>query len=92
MTQRELIVNVANEMGVPQTQVKEILLEILTWIQDSLAQKEDVQLPGFGTFKTTERAARKGRNPATGEEMTFPASTGVKFKVGAALKRAVKEG
>ena len=92
MKQNELIEKVAAELGMTKKDVKEVVLETLAWIRDSLIDKEEVQLPGFGTFKTVERAARKGRNPATGKEMMFAASTGVKFKVGATLKRAVKEG
>ena len=44
----------------------------------------------FGTFETTERAARMGRNPQTGEDMEIPASKAPKFKVGKAFKDAVK--
>ena len=50
---------------------------------------EKVQLVGFGTFETSERAARTGRNPQTGAEMTIPASKAPKFKAGKALKDMV---
>ena len=46
---------------------------------------------GFGTFEVSERAARTGRNPQTGEEMTIPASKAPKFKAGKALKDLVNE-
>lgn len=49
-----------------------------------------VSIVGFGTFETTERAARMGRNPQTGEDMEIPASKALKFKAGKAFKDAVK--
>ena len=52
---------------------------------------EKVQLVGFGTFEVSERAAREGRNPQTGETMTIAASKSPKFKAGKALKDAVNE-
>lgn len=62
----------------------------LTAITNALAQKEAVTLVGFGTFKTTERKARKGRNPQTGDEIDIPARNVPKFVPGKALKDAVK--
>ena len=59
-------------------------------ITDSLANGEDVALTGFGSFTVKERAAREGRNPATGETMTIAASKVPAFKAGKALKDAVK--
>ena len=52
---------------------------------------EKIQLVGFGTFEVSERAARTGRNPQTGEEMTIPASKAPKFKAGKALKDLMNE-
>ena len=49
-----------------------------------------VQIVGFGTFETTTRSAREGRNPATGESISIPASKAPKFKAGKAFKEAVK--
>ena len=59
-------------------------------IQDAVVAGEKVQLVGFGTFETTERAARIGRNPQTSEEIMIPASKAPKFKAGKAFKDAVK--
>ena len=92
MTKKQFIDDVSKVTGESKSTVKTVLNEILSGIQQALINEADVQFPGFGTFTTIKRAARKGRNPATGEEMMFAASTGVKFKVGASLKRAVKEG
>ena len=63
---------------------------ILSTVTDALAEKESVTLVGFGTFKTAERKARKGRNPQTGNEIDIPARNVPKFIPGKALKDAVK--
>ena len=59
-------------------------------IQKSLSDGEKVQLIGFGNFEVRDRAARKGRNPQSGEEIEIPASKVPAFKAGKALKDAVK--
>lgn len=59
-------------------------------IQDTVIAGEKVQIVGFVTFETTTRAAREGRNPATGESISIPASKSPKFKAGKAFKDAVK--
>jgi DNA-binding protein HU-beta len=63
------------------------LIEI---ISSTLAKEEKIQLIGFGTFEVRERAARKGRNPQTGEEIDIAASKVPAFKPGKELKEAVK--
>lgn len=92
MNQNDFISAVAERTERTKTDVKEIVLESLATIQDVLVEGESIQFPGFGTFTTVERAARNGRNPSTGKAIKIAASTGVKFKVGATLKTAVKEG
>lgn len=64
---------------------------VLDTIQENLEKGEKVQLIGFGTFEVRERAARKGRNPQTNEEIEIPASKVPAFKPGKALKDAVKK-
>jgi DNA-binding protein HU-beta len=59
-------------------------------VQDAVAQGDKVTLPGFGAWSRTDRAARMGRNPRTGEPVQIAASKGVKFSAGAAFKSAVK--
>lgn len=59
-------------------------------IQDTVIAGERVQIVGFGTFETTTRSAREGRNPATGESISIPASKAPKFKAGKTFKEAVK--
>lgn len=63
---------------------------VLNSITKTLKRGKDVTLVGFGTFKIVKRKARKGRNPATGEEITIKASKAPKFVPGKALKEAVK--
>jgi nucleoid DNA-binding protein len=67
-------------------------LEAITQsIEEALSQGEEVSLIGFGTFKVTERAARTGRNPKTGETMQISASKSPSFKAGKALKEACNQ-
>jgi len=63
---------------------------VLSSITEALEKGEAVSLVGFGTFKVTERKARKGRNPQTGEEIYIASSKVPKFVAGKALKEAVK--
>jgi len=63
---------------------------VLSSITEALGRGDAVSLVGFGTFKVTERKARKGRNPQTGEELYIAASKVPKFVAGKALKAAVK--
>ncbi len=63
---------------------------ILSSITKALSEKETVTLVGFGTFKTAERKARKGRNPQTGKEIDIPARNVPKFVPGKALKESVR--
>lgn len=64
---------------------------VFSVIEDALKNGDKVQLLGFGNFEVRERAARKGRNPQTGEEIEIAASKLPTFKPGKALKDAVKE-
>nr|DAD94312.1 MAG TPA: DNA binding protein [Siphoviridae sp. cttFh17] len=59
-------------------------------IQDAVVNGDKVQIVGFGTFETATRAARVGRNPQTGENISIPESKSPKFKAGKAFKDAVK--
>lgn len=89
MNKAELIEAIANETGISKKDVDAALKSFVTVVSDTLQKKDKVQLIGFGTFETSERAARTGRNPANGEPLKIAASTLVKFKPGAALKEKV---
>jgi DNA-binding protein HU-beta len=82
----ELVERVAELTGYPKTQVAmtyDLLFEILS---QTLASGDKVTVPNFGTFQVSERPARTGRNPATGEPITIAASRSVRFKVSKSLK------
>ena len=89
MNKAELIEAIANETGLSKKDTDAALKSFINVVSDALQKKDKVQLIGFGTFETAERAARTGRNPASGETIKIAASTLVKFKAGAALKEKV---
>ncbi|MBP0971514.1 MAG: HU family DNA-binding protein [Oscillospiraceae bacterium] len=89
MNKAELIEAIATETGIAKKDVDAALKSFVNVVSGTLQKKEKVQLIGFGTFETAERAARTGRNPANGEPLKIAASTLVKFKAGAALKEKV---
>lgn len=70
-------------------EVNELLDVIISVIEDTLVKGDKVGITGFGTFEVYERAEREGRNPQTGETMTFAARKVPKFKPGKAFKDAV---
>ncbi len=90
MTKTELIKKVVEVTGLSKADARKALDCVFNEIQTSVASGEKVQIPGFGTFETRQRAARTGKNPQTGEAMTIPASTVPAFKAGKAFKESVK--
>ena len=86
----ELIENVASLTGLTKKDATAAVDAVFSTIQETLAKGEKVQLIGFGNFEVRERAARKGRNPQTGQEIQIAASKVPAFKPGKALKDAVK--
>ena len=76
----ELVEKVAQGTGLSKTDVGKVLDEALAEIRRSVDGGETVALRGFGTFRLSERSARKGRNPQTGEEIDIPASRNLAFK------------
>jgi DNA-binding protein HU-beta len=89
MTKKDIAAAVADRTDVSAATAEAVLSEALAVIGEQLAKGEDVRLAGFGSFETRDRAARTGRNPQTGEEISIAASTSVGFKAAAQLKRAV---
>ena len=86
----ELVQNVANAVGDSKKSVAPVVDAVFEQIEAFLADGEKVQLIGFGTFETRERAAREGRNPQTGAAIKIAATTVPAFKAGKALREAVK--
>ena len=89
MNKTDLIANVASRADVSKADTAKVVDGVLAEIESALGNKEVVSFIGFGTFSTSHRSERKGRNPRDGSEIKIPASTIVKFKPGKALKDAV---
>ncbi|WP_285023931.1 HU family DNA-binding protein [Lactococcus garvieae] len=87
---KELVAAMATKSGLTQKDSELALNAMVESITEFLAKKDSVQLIGFGTFETRERAAREGRNPQTGKKIKIKATTSPAFKAGKALKDAVK--
>lgn len=92
MNKAELIEAVSAEADLTKAQTSAVLDAIVNGIKRAVAAGDKVTLVGFGTFGSTARAARSGRNPKTGETMTIAASKTPKFTAGASFKEAVKAG
>ncbi|MCH5191233.1 MAG: HU family DNA-binding protein [Oscillospiraceae bacterium] len=90
MNKTELVAAVAEKAGLSKKDADAAVAAVVTAVTDALVNGEKVQLIGFGTFETRERAEKQARNPRTGETMTVPATKVPAFKAGAALKAAVK--
>jgi DNA-binding protein HU-beta len=86
MNKGQLIDAIAKESGLTKAASEKALNATLSAISGSLKSGDRVGLVGFGSFSVTERAARTGRNPQTGKEITIPAKKVVKFKPGADLQ------
>ncbi|MBR1915137.1 MAG: HU family DNA-binding protein [Alphaproteobacteria bacterium] len=90
MNKTEFVANVAKTAGVTKAEVSKVLAAGIAVITKALKKGETVQIIGFGSYSVAKRAARKGRNPATGKEIKIAASKAPKFKAGKALRDAVK--
>ena len=91
MNKVELSAAIASETGLSRKDAEAAVKAFVDVVTSELQKGEKVQLVGFGTFEVSERAAREGRNPQTGETMTIEASKAPKVKAGKALKDAVNK-
>lgn len=89
MNKAELVAAIAEKTELSKKDAEGALKAFIDTVTEELVKGEKVQLVGFGTFEVTDRAARKGRNPQTSEEILIPASKAPKFKAGKALKDIV---
>ncbi|MEW6457726.1 MAG: HU family DNA-binding protein [Bacillota bacterium] len=89
MNKAELISSVAEKTNLTKKDAEKALSAMLESIGEALSTGDKVQLVGFGTFETRERAARKGRNPQTGEEIDIAATKVPVFKAGKQLRESV---
>ena len=89
MNKTELVAAIAEKAELSKKDAEKALKAFTEVVGEELKKGEKIQVVGFGTFEVSERAAREGRNPQTGETMTIKASKSPKFKAGKALKDAV---
>ena len=89
MNKTELIAAVAEKAELSKKDAEKAVKAFTDAVSEELVKGGKVQLVGFGTFEVSERAAREGRNPQTGETMKIEASKAPKFKAGKALKDMV---
>ncbi|MDD2578746.1 MAG: HU family DNA-binding protein [Clostridia bacterium] len=89
MNKTDLIDAVAKSARLSKKDTEVAINAVLDTISDALVKEEKVVLVGFGTFEVRKRAARKGRNPSTKEEIHIPASKAPVFKAGKGLKDKV---
>ena len=89
MNKAELVAAMAEKTQLSKKDTEATLKAFTDVVAEELKKGEKIQLVGFGTFEVAERAARTGRNPQTGAEMTIPASMAPKFKAGKALKDSI---
>ena len=91
MNKSELIAAIAAKTGETKKNAETSLNAFIDVITEALVEGDKVQLVGFGSFEVRKRAARKGRNPQTKEEIKIPASKAPVFKAGKALKELVNK-
>ena len=89
MTKQEFVDQVADRAGLSKKDAAEAVDAFLGTVEDALKRGSDVTFSGFGKFSVSQRSAREGRNPATGEKIQISASRVPKFTAGAALKKAI---
>ena len=89
MNKTELVAAVAEQACLSKKDAEAAVKAFTDVVAEALKAGDKIQLVGFGTFEVSERAAREGRNPRTGETMTIEASKTPKFKAGKALKDLV---
>ncbi|WP_066871022.1 HU family DNA-binding protein [Clostridium mediterraneense] len=91
MNKSELITSMSDKAGLTKKDAEVALKAFIESVQEALESGDKVQLVGFGTFETRERAAREGRNPRTKEVIQIPASKAPVFKAGKEFKERVNK-
>lgn len=87
MTKHDLINKIAEKTNMSKKSVDEMIDAFIETVVEAVKDGDKVQLVGFGVFEAVEKPERTGRNPATGETITIPASKAFKFKPGSNLKK-----
>ena len=91
MNKSDLVAAIAAKTGATKKDAEASLNAFTDVVTESLVKGDKIQLVGFGSFEVRKRAARKGRNPQTKEEIKIPASKAPVFKAGKALKETVNK-
>lgn len=91
MNKTDLIDKMAEKSGLTKKDSEKALSALLDSVEEALINSEKVQLVGFGSFEVKQRAARKGRNPQTMEEINIPESKVPAFKAGKDLKESLNK-
>lgn len=89
MNKAELVAAIAESAELSKKDAEKALKAFTDIVTEEMKKGEKIQLVGFGTFEVSERAARTGRNPQSGEAMEIAASKAPRFKAGKALKDAI---
>jgi integration host factor subunit alpha len=91
LTKDDIVKSLAKETGYPLNQCGELIEILLELIKSSIASRKDVLISGFGKFCVKEKRQRKGRNPATGEDMMLAPRRVVTFKCSRKLRDKISE-
>ncbi len=91
MTKDQLVARIAKDASISKRQANEVLKTFFGSVTNALKKGQKVSFVGFGTFSTTKRKARTGRNPRTGAAIKIPAARVPKFKAGKALREACRK-
>lgn len=90
MTKKDIILRIADDTGLKQTDVKKVVQKTFDYMIEALVRGEKIELRNFGVFKIKERKSRTGRNPRTGEVVPVPPRKVVVFKPGLEMKKQIK--
>ena len=91
MTKKEIVKTISEEIGLTQLKTKEIVQKTFNAIVDTLVEERRIELRNFGVFEVKKRAARKARNPRTGDKVYVPEKFVVTFKPGKEMEERVRE-
>lgn len=91
MTKKEIVKTIADEIGLTQLKTKEIVQKTFDAIVETLVEEKRIELRNFGVFEVKKRAARKARNPRTGDKVYVPEKYVVTFKPGKEMEERVRE-
>lgn len=91
MTKKEIVKTISEEIGLTQLKTKEIVQKTFDAIVETLVEEGRIELRNFGVFEVKKRAARKARNPRTGDKVLVPAKYVVTFKPGKEMEERVRQ-